>query len=196
MTVAPLPSTKLTRLLLAYTLCCDAVHAQRLHTDFVKDTLFFAGVTAYYSALSPRDVDWLKVFLTEPDTSDLLDEETLRLRYNVPLNLRYDIRDTDGELGNSLWSLFDKFKRIRNKDIAHRDSGGSGRGIEPALVRVPENVAGGGNSDLYPYGLHIHLGIYPAVDIVERYEFTALVASTIDIYWAKEKRPIPTENNE
>lgn len=194
--MAPLPSNKLTRLLLAYTLCCDAVHAQRLHTDFVKDTLFFAGVTAYYSALSPKDIDWLKIFLAEPDTSDLMDDETLQLRHNNPLNVRYDLRDTSEGLGDSLWNLFDKFKRIRNKDIAHRNSRGSGHDIEPALVRVPENVAGGGNSDLYPYGLHIYLSIYPKVDIVERHEFTALVASTIDIYWAKEERPIPTGTNE
>ena len=132
--MAPLPSNKLTRLLLVYTLCYDAVHAQRLHTDFVKDTLFFAGVTAYYSALGPRDIDWLKIFLTEPDTSDLMDDETLQLRHNNPLNVRYDLRDTSEGLGDSLWNLFDKFKRIRNKDIAHRNSRGSGHDIERILL--------------------------------------------------------------
>lgn len=172
-------SDRLITLLTSYTLCKEALEHQRVLQDHVTESMFQSGVIAYYSVFKDRNEKrWLREILKKESIPKGL---KLRLRYALPLS------GPDATLSHGLWSIFEQFEKIRDKNIAHKDSD-----REPeqkiAWLRVPEGVAGSETEDQKGITYIAHRTL--EVPVTEKWDFLNLVGATIDIVWQREEMDI------
>lgn len=168
-------SERMVTLLTSYTLCKESVEHQRVLKDHVTESMFQAGVIAYYSVFKDREEKrWLRQILKEKSIPKGL---RVRLRFNLPLS------GSDTTLSDGLWSVFERFEKIRDKNIAHKD-----KDREPEQrvewLRVPEGVAGSDTDDRQ--GITYMAYGTLEVPIQEKWDFINLVGATVDIVWQKE----------
>ena len=172
------------RLLVAYTLCQDSIEAHRLLTDHIKNALFLMGMIAYYSAMgsdsqAKRDL-----------RDDLLGDSDLPVGSKIYLRTGIPGVQQKG-VGAALWDIFRKNKRIRDEYIAHNRSRDNIPG-ELMWARIPEQVAGEGPPDEYPYGVHVCVDTFPHLAIEEKYHFVALIGVSIDLRWQRGDKLTPS----
>lgn len=171
------PSDRLVTLLVAYTLCKEAIDHNRVLKDYVTESMFYTGIIAYYS-----------IFKTAGDKKWL--EDTLLAR-NLPLGATLHIRPpssvrADKDIGHYYLDVFKKFETIRDKNIAHKDPE---RSPEDKLewLQIPSGVAG---SDVFKGTLYMTHYVFLSLDGNDKREFLDLVHASIDILWQKEGLPI------
>lgn len=172
-------SDRLITLLTSYTLCKEALDHRRVLQDHVTESMFQSGVIAYYSVFKDRkEKRWLREILKDESIPKGL---KLRLRYGLHLS------GSDSTLSHGLWSVFEQFEKIRDKNIAHKD-----RDREPeqkiAWLRVPDGVAGSETDDQRGICYIAHRTL--EVPVTEKMGFLTLVGATVDIVWQREEMDI------
>lgn len=169
------PSDRLTTLLVAYNLCKDAIDHDRVLKDYVTESMFHAGVIAYYSIFkNPSDKKWLEDILSG--------SKPIQGRVGI----RYRDQNQDEDIGRYYLNVFKKFESIRDKNIAHKDPE---RSPENKLehLQIPNGVAG---SDALDGAVYITQYVFLSLDIKDKLEFLNLVCISIDILWQKESLEI------
>ena len=163
-------SSKLTRLLLAYTLCEDAVEHGHVLQNYVAESMFHAGIIAYYSVF--KDKEGRRWF------NDVL----YRLQ---GLNIKVRRPSLDGKSYYPEVSLIDVFKElesIRDMNLAHKDSGKESN-YRKEWLRVPKEVAGAGEIDGKVY---IVQKDFLSLSSEEKSRFLMLIVASIKIAWEVE----------
>ena len=168
------PSDKLTTLLVAYNLCRDALDHERVLKDYVTESMFHAGIIAYYSIFKDKnDKKWL--------------EDTLLAR-NLPVGSILYINPghvKEGQnVGRYYLDIFKKFEVIRDKNIAHKDPERFPENKRD-ILRIPDGVAGSDVIDGVSTYMTTH-SMFLSLDGEDKREFLNLVVASIDILWQKE----------
>lgn len=175
-------SERLGTLLLAYTLCNEAVDHSRVLKDHVTHSMFWTGVVTYYSVFKDRDGkdrEWFKEILSVKRMPDGL---TVLLRHSTGPDQERRIRDSLSILSD----IFDRFRKLRNQNLAHKDPNREPEDTKEWL-RIPPQVAG---SDSSPGTFYVVGRSLPALSDIDKLDFIALVGATIDIVWQFERLPI------
>lgn len=170
------PSDRLVTLLTAYTLCKEAIDYNRVLKDHVTESMFHAGIIAYYSIFKNKDCKkWLEDIL--------LGRKLANPPWKTFFRVRHGHVKEDGNIGRYYFNVFEKFESIRDKNIAHKDPE---RALESKLewLQIPNGVA---SSDVLDDGvLYMTHYVFLSLDNKDKLEFLDLVGISIDILWQKE----------
>jgi len=167
------PSDRLVTLLVAYNLCKDTIDHDRVLKDYVTESMFYAGIVAYYSIFKDKsDKKWLEDILSGKKS----------LPGGAIFRVRYKRAKADEDVGRYYLDVFEKFESIRDKNIAHKDPE---RPLENNLeaLQIPDGVAG---SDTLDGTVYISGYMFLSIDTKDKFEFLNLVGISIDILWQKE----------
>ena len=172
-------SKEIKTLLLAYNLCDSAISCFNILKEHVSQSLFHSAIISYYSILKSRtEKEWLLNLLQNPTDIKII-------------RLRRDLRILNGlPLHEGIKKIFEKYEKIRDKNIAHKDE----KRIKEqgkAWLKIPQGIGGG---DDLP-GIHFVLeSAFISLPIVEQREFLTLIEVTLDLWWRKENLPINKKN--
>lgn len=154
-------SEKLKTLLLAYNLCKASIDTHNLFKDWVDEALFHASVVAFYSVAKSED--------TKPR-----DGSQCMVRRQV---------STRG--GNFLEEIFEEFRQLRNKNIAHRE--GKGRKQDgSSWLEIPTWVGGYPPKKEQPGTHYVYGASFVKTTIGERNRFLTLIECIVDLQWRNE----------
>ena len=155
-------NTRVSRLVIAYSLCEEAEQSHLILTTRVTRAMLYASIVMYYS-VAERDV--LEHYLEDG-------KEGMVVGSDLPLK--------------ELCSVYDKFKEIRNKAIAHVDEGSPAYQLDeesgwflapPGVSYLAQQKVGGVQGRV-----HIAYSL-PDIDSKDRMAFKDLTAVTADIYY-------------
>ena len=170
----------LTRVLLAFTLCKDAINAFHVLQNHIIAAIFYSAIMSYYS-----------VFKKGKESN-----QVKRLIFNPPngtwMHLEYPITAPDGvSLGLALRRIFVKYEERRDKNIAHRDKRKRHKEDGGVWLQVPDNLLVLGHVQQFKKGNGIYYVGSSAIvkpDYGDLQEFCALVRFTADILAQKKGR--------
>ena len=186
---APSLSNTTRKLLIANSTCEKAIAAAHALEDGVYDALFYSGVISYYSSMSPLEERILQAFMTYPDidsklaiTNDEL-EKMQTIRDNIEPAVRYALTHNTTSCNDyqTLRSVYEKWKDIRNKTVAHTENKHE---YELSKIRVK-----------LPFLLHdrdatidkyITVDGWPQIKPRDRQEFIMLIGVTAIIFLARD----------
>ena len=168
------PSEDMKSLLLAYTLCKNAIDSHEVLKEQITAAIFQTAITSYYSIFKLRRKEKEKkkksIFAPKHDT---------RMRLDIDLHM-----PQGRSLAEHLELIFLKYERRRDRNIVHRDK--KREKEKGALwLRIPDGVGGSPRTPkgtLYLWGLAF---VQPTLSDMN--EFCALIRITIDILWQKEE---------
>ena len=168
-------SSRLTRLLLAYTLCEDAVEHGRVLKEYVAESMFHAGIIAYYSVFKDKKGQrWFK---------DVLLKQTPHRLQGLNIKVRRPSLDGESYYPEvSLIDVFKEFESIRDMNLAHKDSGKESN-YRKEWLRVPKEVAGAEEIDGKVY---IVQKDFLSLSSEEKSRFLMLIVASIKIAWEVE----------
>ena len=165
----------LKRMLLAYTLCKDAINSFHVLQDHMIAAIFYTAVTTYYSIFKggKKEKEEMKRWILNPPIG-------------TTMELEFPIQGTEGmTVGETLDEIFVKYEKLRDWNIAHKDSR---RREEDGGVwlRVPNKLGGTGVASergiLYQWET-----VLVKPNWAELHEFCTLVRATADVLAQKEK---------
>lgn len=175
-------SEEINTLLFSYNLCESALSCHNVLKEHICQSLFHAGIVSYYSICkSVREKQWILKLLETP-------EEIKFIHLRRSLSLR------PGQLLHErIKEIFEKYEKIRDKNIAHKDK----KSIQKegvAWLKIPQGIGGGEvlNNGILFSGERAFI----TFSLIEQNEFLTLIELTLDLWWRKENLPIYKEGSD
>lgn len=120
-------SKEIKTLLLSYNLCESAISCHNMFKEQVSQSLFHSAVISYYSVCKSRiEKNWILNLLKNPDKIKIL-----YLRRSLHFTILEGLPLLEG-----IKKIFEKYEKIRDKNIAHKDQKGMQERVT-AWLKIP-----------------------------------------------------------
>ena len=169
-------SQEIKTFLLAYNLCESAISCQNVLKEHICQSLFHASIIAYYSICkSKKEKEWILNLLQDP--------KQIKFIY-----LRRDISIPQKQpLHEKMKAIFEKYEKIRDKNIAHKDPKGK-QEQGKSWLKIPPRV--GGSDDIPGTIPFIYGSAFITFPLKEQKDFLTLIELTLDLWWRKDNLQI------
>ena len=173
-------SKEIKTLLLSYNLCESAISCHNIFKEHISQSLFHTAVITYYSVCkSKTEKEWILNLLQNPEKIKFL---YLRRNLMIPHN---------SSLHERIKQIFEKYEKIRDKNIAHKDK----KGIQEhgtTWLKIPQGIGGGDIiQNATPF---IFESAFVSIPLNEQNEFLTLIEVTLDLWWRKDNLPVDQKN--